>query len=174
MLQITEHTPDRLTLQDRSPITGAAIALFVIFSAGLMVLMPAHNIALILLNGGMNPPVQILMLGLIVLAGSALVYFGLPICLSLLRGMTCVFDREAAVIRLSQVQRLRLQTIEHPFYGVSHTHIETNAETRTCAVYLVLRSGQRVLLTTAPLHDQEVIEQVTRRLRDFLRFTPQG
>ncbi len=145
------------------------MAVFVIFSLVLMILMPAHNIVLIVLNGGMNPPIQVISLTIIVLIGCLFVYLGLPVCLSLLRGVTCVFDREATTIILQKVERLRLVSSEYPFYGVSHTQIETNAETRTCAVYLVLRSGQRILLTTAPVHDSEILENVTRQIRDFLR-----
>lgn len=169
MLQITEQTSQRLLLQDRAWGIGLAGMVFLLFSLVLMILMPAHNILLILVNGGMNPPVQIIALMMIMVIGSGFVWFGLPVCLTLLRGVTCTFDRENAVITLRRVERLRLVSTEYPFYGVSHTRIETNAETKTCAVYLVLRSGQQVLLTTAPLHDSELIEQITRQIRDFLR-----
>ena len=169
MLQITEHTSQRLLLQDRAWGIGLAGVVFVLFCVVLMILMPAHNILLILVNGGMNPPVQVVSLVIIMLIGSGFVWFGLPVCLSLLRGMTCIFDRDSAIITLRRVERLRLVSTEYPFYGVSHTATETNAETKTCAVYLVLRSGQRVLLTTASLHDSELIEQITRQIRDFLR-----
>lgn len=169
MLRITEQSPERLTLQARSPGIGAALALFVLFSLVLMVIMPAHNMLLIALNGGMNPPLQVLSLVMVLVIGMLFVYLGLPVALGLLRGTTCIFDRPNAIVYLTRLHRLRLVTHTYPLYGVSHTIVETNPETHSYALYLMLRSGEPVLVTAASSYDQESIEEVRQCVRAFLR-----
>ncbi|MBZ0294832.1 MAG: hypothetical protein K8L99_19875 [Anaerolineae bacterium] len=169
MLRIIEQTPDHLILKDRSPVIGSGLALFVLFSLVLMVLMPAHNMILIALNGGMNPPLQVLSLVIVLAVGCLFVYLGLPVALALLRGTTCTFDRASATVRLTRLRRLRQITLSYSLYGISHLRVETNPETHSYALYLMLRSGESVLLAAASSYDQAVIEEVQKRVRDFLR-----
>lgn len=169
MLQIAEHTPDRLVVREHAPGTGAALMLFVLGCLALMVLLPAHNIILIWRDGGMNPPLQILALLILLAAGCACVGLGLPVALGLLRGSTCVFDRPSATIHLTRLHHLRPRTIQYPLYGVSHTRVATNDETRSHALYLVLRSGEEVLLASASVFEAEAVERVRQQVWHFLR-----
>lgn len=166
MLHI-HSTPDTLELHSRAPVMGFFIGLFVLLSALLMILLPAFHLITLVVNAGV--PLRILSLGLIMALGGLFVYLGIPLTLDTLRGTRCIFDRPSATVTLIRPERLRLARYEYPLYGVSQLTVERNDETRTFAVYLALRSGETVLLATAPYHEQAAVEQAMRQVRAFLR-----
>jgi hypothetical protein len=166
MLQIIEHTPTRLVLQDRAPFMGLAFGLFTLFSLLFMVLLPGYNI-IRLLPAGVT--LQVLALAAILIVGCLFVYLGIGAALLILHGVTCIFDRPAATLTLTRIRHLRPITSSHPLYGFSHTEVVTNVEIGSCALYIVLRSGEKVLLTTAPVQDQARLEQVRQQIRAFVR-----
>ena len=169
MLQIVEHTPQRLVLRDHAPGLGLGIGLFALFSLLFMVLIPIQSIASVLAAPDDLTPLRLLTLAGIIAMGAVFTYVGGGIALGVLGGMTCTFDRESATVTIRRARRARPYSTEHSLYAVSHLAVESDTELRTFAVYLALRSGERLLLTSAPSHDRDALEAAMQGVRHFLR-----
>lgn len=169
MLHITEQNTTRLVLRDRSPGLGAAMVLFTLLCLGLMVAAPLHNMALLLFAPKSANALRLFSLATLAVLGAVLAALGATTSAQLWRGTTCIFDRRAASVTIIRPYIFRLRQIELPLYAVSHLEIETTSEARAYALHLVLRSHERILLSSVPASDQELIETVRAQVRAFLR-----
>lgn len=169
MLHIAEQNATRLMLRDRSPVLGAAMALFALLCLGLMVAAPLHNMALLLLTPRSANALRLFSLATLAVLGAVLAALGATTSAQLWRGTTCIFDRAAAAVTIIRPHGFRLRETELPIYAVSHLEIETGSEARAYALHLVLRSHERILLASVPVGEQELIETVRSRVRAFLR-----
>lgn len=108
--------------------------------------------------------------GLLVLLAMAVTFavMGWGTALSLGRGTTCTLDRQAATVRVQSPRGWRWQEHHHALYAVSHALLTKDEETRTFALYLVLRSHERILLGVCNPHEQAQAEQIVQAIRAFL------
>ena len=86
-----------------------------------------------------------------------------------LRGVTCTFDRLGETVTVIRAEGFRSETHQHSLYGVSHVLVLSNDEVRTLALYLVLRSGERISLGVCSQYDADTAERFVQNVKGFLR-----
>lgn len=168
MLQVTQHTADRLTLHDRRvAVRVLAVALLVnsLASLALIYVQASDRIA----YEGALALERIPALLVFVLAGAGFVAFSLFLLLNVSRGVRVTFDRHAETVTIESARALRRHAETHSIYAVSHVRTERNDEIRAYALILVLRSGAQIPLATLPQHEQNHLESLVATVRGFLR-----
>ena len=170
-MQILENEPDRLTLRNRSLLFGVFFAI-----GALLWLVAVVGTAV---NGAFTvatrtpPPdmywLRMFSLGVMFVFGAFFAWVGAQTALTTLRGITCTFDRTAATVTVWQQGGWRSQRLQHSLYGVSHAHVEQNDERNTYALYLVLRSGERISLGVCHEYQRAEVDTTMQTIRAFLR-----
>ncbi len=170
-MQILEESNTRLVLRDRSVIFGIVIGVGAVLAVFTMVSVAGYGLADLYRRSAEFTLIElrIFMLAAIGLMGVAFASLGAVACLNTIRGITCAFDAEAATVTVTQPKVLRNETVAYPIYGVSHAFMETNEEIEACAVYLMLRTGQRIPLSTCSIHERAEAEALVDRIKLFLR-----
>jgi hypothetical protein len=108
---------------------------------------------------------SLLLLGIV---GCVLAVIGGLTAYNLLCGITAVFDRRTTTVTVTAPHRWHMRQQQHSLYGVSHAQIENHPEFESFAVYIVLRSGERILLGRCHKFDRDVAERIAQTIRAFL------
>jgi hypothetical protein len=170
MLKITQHTPDKMILEDKRRNAGIAAALFTVVSAGMVLLTAVQAYEAFIVHGGKDLMFwRYVGVGSFLLIGIGLTGLGLMATLHFLYGVTWTLDKDTETVTIEGTAMLRRTQQSYPIYGVSRLDIERNAEARAYGVFLVLRSGERVPITAYAAIDHEYIEPVITQVRAFLR-----
>lgn len=165
-MQIIEHTSTRLVLRYRRRLMAVFVALFTLMSAVIVVMLFFQGAAMLSSNFALWRLVAwIGWLGL----GSLFVGLGVISWVNTARGTLCIFDKQAETVTVRRPRWLRMVEVIHSIYGVSHFDFQQNDEVRAVAVYMVLRSGETILLASVPTYDADLVYDVTRQARAFLR-----
>lgn len=163
-MQIVEQSSQKLVLQQRRGWMAVALILFV--------LLLGFTLANLLLQGiarlGEFNRWELLSWLVWIALGSTLAGLGILGLNNALRGTRCCFDRETATVTIERPRGLRLAVQHLSIYAVSRLEIEQNEEMRLLAVFLVLRSGERLALASAPHFDAEELRGIQVAVRDFL------
>lgn len=165
-MQIVERTSHRLVLLHRQRLLGFVLALFTLLCAattGMIVVFGLHGLVLHFEAWRLLTLIGWGALGCL-LTGLGAAAWAAPG-----RGLTCTFDREAAIVTIRQPALLRMQEQQHSIYGVLYLDFQQNAEGRSVAVYVVLRSGQRIPLGSVPHYESENIRHIAKTVREFLQ-----
>jgi hypothetical protein len=169
-MQIIENQPERLILQNRSLLFGVVFAL----GAVLWVVVVIGTAIWGTLNVS-RPPVsdmymvELFGLGVMFVFGVVFSWLGAQTAITVLRGTTCTFDRTTEQVTVTTPERLHLRQDHHSIYGVSHAYAEHNDDLHTFALYLVLRSGERIPLGTCQEFEQDEVETIVKTVRAFLK-----
>lgn len=83
-------------------------------------------------------------------------------------GVRLTFDKITATLTIQKPRYLFNVTQEYSLYSLLRLDVERNDEVRVWGVFMVLRSGERLPLTTFPLHDETAVREFTQLLRNFL------
>ena len=166
MLHVTEHTPQRLVLQARSYTMLAVMLVFTIFSASLPFLWLAAKPGPFLSWqwGGFQTVSLVLWMGIALV----FVLMGVSLCVTLAQGTRLVFDRTGAEVSLCRAKGFRAHCQTYSFYAVRTVMHQHNAEIKVHGLYLVMKSGERVVLGTLPEYETEAVETIERTVRQFL------
>lgn len=164
-MQIVEQSSQELVLQQRRGWMAGALILFVLLIVFTLANLVVQGIARL---GEFN---RWELLSWLVWIGLSSTLAGLGILgvNNALRGMRCRFDRATATVTIERPRGLRLAVQQLSIYAVSRLEIEENQEMRLLAVYLVLRSGERLALASAPHFDADELRGIQMAVRDFLR-----
>lgn len=164
-MQIVEQSSQELVLQQRRGWMAGALILFVLLIGFTLANLVVQGIARL---GEFN---RWELLSWLVWIGLSSTLAGLGILgvNNALRGMRCRFDRATATVTIERPRGLRLAVQQMSIYAVSRLEIEENQEMRLLAVYLVLRSGERLALASAPHFDADELRGIQTAVRDFLR-----
>ncbi|MEO0564419.1 MAG: hypothetical protein AAF125_20105 [Chloroflexota bacterium] len=170
-MKVIENQPQRLTLQDRSVLFGA---MFVVGGVLWLVVVIGTAVRGALDLSARTPmPDQYWMkmyaLGLWILLGAVGTWLALQTARSVLGGTTCTFDRSAETVTVTRYGWFNAEQQQHSLYGVSHAYVEQNDELECFALYLALRSGDRVLIGVGQAFDRPDIEAALASIRAFLR-----
>lgn len=171
LLQIVVNEPERLVLHNRSYLMGGMLG----FGAGLSV----FTVIGVAVWGAFNLTAQtplptyywlrMLLLLIVFVMGCAFAWVVATTAMNLWRGTRCAFDRAAESVTVTRANGWRTEIHAHSIYGVSHALLEPNVELRSLALYLVLRSGQRIPLGTFSAFEQDAAERAVRNVKAFLR-----
>lgn len=164
-MQIVEQSSQELVLQQRRGWMAVALILFVLLICFTLANLVLQGIARL---GDFNRW-ELLSWLVWVALGSTLAGLGILGVNNALRGMRCRFDRATATVTIERPRGLRLAVQQLSIYAISRLEIEENQEMRLLAVYLVLRSGERLALASAPHFDAEELRGIQVAVRDFLR-----
>lgn len=85
------------------------------------------------------------------------------------RKFTCTFDRDAETVTITQASIAGKPPQQMSIYSVSHVDVQRNEAVRVIGLFLVLRSNEKIPLTTMPFHDEAQAHDLTRTIRQFLR-----
>lgn len=170
MLQIIHETPDVLILKDQRINAGLLSLMFTTFSLIALMLILSQGIDLILHPSSAGSQIaRVLTYAVFVLILALCVGLGALTTLYLLVGTTCTFDKLAGTLTVERMNLLRRERDERPIYGFSHLDVEANANERLYGVFVVLRSGERIPLAVVSVFDQDLLDALMRRVRQFLR-----
>ena len=170
MLYITEQSQTKLILQDRR--------LFMTLLGGCFTLMSVSVLVLIIIQGEETftnqmqrdlVPIRIANLAVFLILGMCMVGLGVFITLNFGRGVTCVFNKDTGEMVLDKTKVFRREKVTHSIYGISHFDIEENTDLRAYGVFMILRSGERIPITSFSVLDREHMESLLNRVRGFLR-----
>ncbi|MEL6405979.1 MAG: hypothetical protein AAFR81_16535 [Chloroflexota bacterium] len=163
-MQIIEHTADKLVIRHRRIEMAGVMVLFTIMSVFFLINTVLQGVPRLgILNAG-----QVLSWVVWLVFAGGLTLLGIMMSNTAGRGTQCTFDREAEIFCLQKPNLLSADSIEASIYSVSHVMIERNEEAKALGVYLVLRSGEKRVLASVPLHDSEDAHQVAKTVREFL------
>lgn len=170
-MQILENQPDRLTLRNRSLLFGAMFAVGALL--WLFVVVGTAVSGTVRVTTQSPPPdlywMRLAGLAVVFAFGVGFAWLAAQTALTTLRGTTCTFDRGAATVTVHGPDGWRARHQQHSLYGVSHAHVEHNAELDTFALYLVLRSGERIPLGVCHAFQRAEVETTVQTIRAFLR-----
>ena len=168
-MKIIEQTPQRLVLQQKRGGMAVVMAIFTLLSVFALLNLLLQGIASF---STLQPFERLSWVTWTLLIG-VVVGIGGILWTSTARGTTCTFDKAAESVLISVPRLWRLRHTEHPIYAVSRIEAEHNAESKVYGLFLVLRSGERIALATMLAFEQDAVEGVVYRVRDFLRAAPQ-
>lgn len=170
MLKVIEQTPSRMVLQDKRPISVFVAASFTLLNV-CFVLVLGYTAVDILIFSEPKDLMAWRYFGatVFILVGVGLTVIGLLVTLHFLHGVTVVFDKQAEEVRLESTHYFRAVQMTYPIYGVSRLDIETNNEMRSYGLFLVLRSGERIALTSFAMLDEEDMRRTVEQMRAHLR-----
>lgn len=168
-MQIVEQTATRLVLHKRTLALALSIFAFTVISLGSVLCLAAQGVGMMLNSAAPDVSTRLFSLGMFLLFGAALSGLGIAISANAGRGTTCIFDKDSETFTLRKMRLLRPQTITHSIYGVSHIEIVRNDDIGVLGVFLVLRSGQRLVLGTEPSSEGERVDTLARHVRHFLK-----
>lgn len=171
MLQITEDTQQRLVLHDSRlmlRLLAAAFTLISVFSVLTMVVQGYRGM-FVDTQVGLQEPSRLVAWLMFIVVGLGFIAFGLFALINLSHSVHVELDRNDETVSIRSVNGLRPVTVTHSIYGVSHVAVESDPNLRVFALYLVLRSGERIVLTTLPAHEENQVERIRNAVRSFLR-----
>lgn len=168
-MEITEQNETRLVLRKRGPLLGVLIGLFALVSLVAVVCPALQGIVLVAQRGEPDAFTRVVSLVAFVLLGVGFIGLGTVVGLAVSRGVTCVFDRTTETVTVQKARWLRMQTLTYPIYGVSHLDLQRNEELGLYALALMLRSGERIVLTAEPLVYADQIARLAEAVRHFVR-----
>jgi hypothetical protein len=170
-MQILENQPDRLTLRNRSMLFGVMFAVGALL--WLFVVMGTAVSGTVRVATQTPPPDligwRLFGLAVVFVFGVFFTWLGAQTAITTLRGTTCIFDRTAETVTVLQPGGWRSQQQQHSLYGVSHAHVEHNDEFSTFALYLVLRSGERIPLGVLHEFQRAEVDATVQTIRAFLQ-----
>lgn len=172
MLRITEKTPTRLVLRDQRKIGAFVAGIFTTLACIAVLLVIVQGIesfGLDLQDTGELNPLQVFTFAMFVSFGLFFVGVGAMTVVNFGRGMTFVLDKAEEVMRLQRVGIFKMRYTTHSIYSISHIDIDTNTDVRAYGLFLVLRSGERIPLTSIPMIDEDHMEDTVKQVRQFLR-----
>lgn len=168
-MQIVEQTTTRLVLQKRTLVLALSILAFTVISLSSVLCLAAQGVGIVLNTAAPDALTRTFSLGVFLLFGAALSGLGIAISAGAGRGTTCIFDKDSETFTLRKMRLLRPQTITQSIYGVSHIEIVRNDDIGVLGMFLVLRSGERLVLGTEPSSDGERVDTLVRHVRHFLK-----
>lgn len=170
-MQVVTSSPDKLVVRNRSVMMGVVLAI----GAVLWVVTTISVAVWGAVNLSTQTPLptfywlRIVGLFVVFVMGCFFAVVGVLTSVNLLRGVTCAFDRQTETITVTGTQGIRVTRQQYSIYGVSHVQAVENDHLRSIALYLVLRSGQRISLGTCSPLDKPQAEQLVGRVRAFLQ-----
>ena len=164
-MTITEHTTNRLVLEHQRPMAFIVLAIFTLLSGVMLVSVVGMG----LLNIATLRPWQ--WIGWITWTSFALamMLIGAITWSKTGRGVILIFDREDETLLIRRPRLRDANEDNYSIYSVSHMDVERNDEVRVVGVFLVLKSGERLALATAPLNEEAEVRALAKQVRDFLR-----
>ncbi|MEL6149645.1 MAG: hypothetical protein AAFV33_03475 [Chloroflexota bacterium] len=169
-MEILINDADHFVVRNRSLLIGATMGVGAVMSVVSVIgvaLWSAVDMA-------MQVPhptyygLRMLLLALMFALGCFIAWVGAVTAVKILRGVTCDFDRATETVTITRAQGIGVAQQQHSIYGVSHALLEANDELQAIALYLVLRSGQRISLGTCSPFDKDMAEGIVRSIRAFL------
>lgn len=163
-MQIVEHTTDKLVIRHRRLEMAAVMVLFTVMSVFLLINTVVQGVPRLgILNAG-----QLVSWIIWLVFAGGLTVLGVMMSNTAGRGTRCTFDRDAETVCLQKPNLLSADSDEASLYSVSHVMVERNEDVKALGVYLVLRSGEKRILASVPLHETEEAHEVARTVRGFL------
>ncbi len=169
-MQIVTNQPDKLVLRSRSWLMGGALAAGALLAV--VTVMGTAVWGLVEVSTQRPLPsyygLRVILLLLVFALGVIVAWAGGTTAARVLRGVTCTFDRPDETVTVIRTDGFRSETRQHSLYGVSHALVLQNDEMRTLALYLVLRSGERIPLGVCSEYDADVAERFVQNVKGFL------
>ncbi len=168
MLKITEHTPRRLVLEDRRISVAIFAAFFSVVSAFSVLVMLFQGIEALFVIG--RTMTLLRLIGLMIFIGISIGFTGLGIAAAIgfANGISCVLDKDMESFQLKSMNIFRRQQQSGSIYAISHLAVEKNTELKAYAVFIVLRSGERLTLAAFHEVDEVPMRQLIQQVRAFL------
>ncbi|MEM6282302.1 MAG: hypothetical protein AAF787_08935 [Chloroflexota bacterium] len=169
-MEILINDTDHFVIRNRNRLIGVMMgvgAVMSVISVIGMALWSAYDISI-------REPLptyywlRMLLLGIVFALGCFFAWVGSVTAVKILRGVTCDFDRATETVTITHAEGIGMAQQQHSIYGVSHALLEANDELQAIALYLVLRSGQRISLGTCSHFDKDTAEGIVRSIRAFL------
>lgn len=169
MLHISQQTPSRLALEDRQPGAAVVAALFTALAV-LSFLATAYQGAGALTGPGQQfDAMRGTALSVFLLVEAAFVGLGVMAVAHFGLGVRCTLDKDEGTVVIRTAGALRPRHETYSIYAVSHFEVQANESAHAWALFLVLRSGERIPVSAFPAIDREVVDGIVRDLRGFLR-----
>jgi hypothetical protein len=164
-MHILEHTPTRLVLYRRRGGMALLMSVFTLVSAFWVVHLTLQGVTRFFATPDLG---QILAWLMWLMVGIILTALGAISLASAVIGIRLSFDKTTGNFTLQKAGYLRPLKYEYSLYALLRLDVERNNEVRVWGVFMVLRSGERLPLTTFPLHDEAAVQAFTQLLRNFL------
>lgn len=170
-MQFMVNEPDRMVLRDRSLLMGVTLAA----GATLAVTTMMGTAVWGLVDISTQQPLptyyglRVLLLLLVFVLGAGVAWASGTTAARVMQGVTCTFDRASEKVTIERPDGWHSTTDEHSLWGVSHALVQHSEETRTFALYLVLRSGERILIGACNEYEKETAERFVHNVKGFLR-----
>lgn len=163
-MQIIENTNTRLVLQRKRPVMAAVMGLFTLMSGLALVNLFIQGVPRIeQLNF-----FQLVSWLVWLLLALAMVSVGVMATINMARGITCIFDKDSETFAIWRPHFMGMQTTEHSIWGIKRVDVIRNDEMRLLALFVILRSNEKIPLTTMPQHDEGAIYELANTIRAFL------
>ncbi len=169
-MQTITNAPNKLVVQHRSMFMGS-----ILFVGAVLWVVTVVSVAVwgaVSLSQQQPLPtfytLRMFMLALVFAMGCFFAWVGAGTALNVWHGVTCAFDRANEQVTITRAAGFGTARQQHSIYGVSHALLEGNDDLRTLAIYLVLRSGQRIPLGTCSEFEKADAERAVQSIRAFL------
>lgn len=171
-MQIITSHPDQLVVRNRSVMMGAMLGIGAVL--WVLTVMGVATWGAVSLSTQSPPPsfYWLRIAGLLVVFGMGCFFavIGALTAVKVLHGVTCTFDRQTETVTVTHADGIRTTRQQHSIYGVSHVLVEQNDDLQAIALYLVLRSGQRISLGTCSPLDKDRAAHLVGNVRAFLQY----
>ncbi len=164
-MRIVEHSDTRLVIAGKRTLFAAAMIVFVLLSAFLLVNLIIQSVDRL----AIFTPIQ--WIGFVIWAALAggLVVVGVWILNTNIHGVHCVFDRNHRVVTLRRPYRLTTKDEAWSINAIAGVEVTHNEELNIYAIWLILRSGERISLGSASPFEEENLQHISKTVREFLR-----
>lgn len=169
MLQVIEQTPTRLVLKDQRFVSGVVAGIFTALSVGSLLMIAYQGVESLFMVQRDLIGWRIFGFALFLAFGVAFTLLGVMAYQHFMKGITLILDKNTETMYLQSVNIFRLKETTRSIYGVSHIEVETDDRMRVYALFVVLRSGEKLPLAAMSTVDEEHMEHVVSVIRGFLR-----
>lgn len=163
-MRIIEQNEVRLVVQHRRPGMAVMLGIFTVLSIGFLVNILVQGIPRI----AILDPFQLISWVVWIIFAIVLTGLGALVTFNASNGTRCTFDRQSETAQIRMPQYLHMETRDLSIYSIDRVEVETNDEVKATAVFLVLRSGERIPLATVPHFDEPSARACTTQMRAFL------
>lgn len=164
-MEIIESTSQKLVIRFRRGLMAVVVAIFTILSIFVVLNLLVQGV--MMLSQRYETWRVIALISWMAL-GLSMVGLGVTSWLNLARGATCTFDKVQEIVTIRQPRLFRMSEVTHSIYSVSHLDLLKNEETKSFAILLVLRSGERIPLATMSIYEEANLRGLIHEVRGFL------
>lgn len=170
MLKVIEESPSRLVLRDQRPTAGIIAAVFTGFSVFTVLAVAYQGIDLLIIRADRDLiGMRLVGMALFLAFGIGFTLIGVMAYQHFTKGVTLVLDKAREIMHLQKVNIFRVTQREDPIYGISRIEVQTDERMRVYALYVVLRTGEKIPVAAMSSVDEADMERAVNAIRAFLR-----